>query len=75
MLKNYAIKRSEENLAKYPDIIKTFENSYEIVEKTYEKYKKHIGIERIINFLEMFDNLPEDFDYRVVIYLSRQNSR
>jgi hypothetical protein len=68
MLKNYAIKRSEENLAKYPDIIKTFENSYEIVEKTYEKYKKHIGIERIISFLKMFDNLPEDFDYRVVIY-------
>lgn len=39
MLKHYAIKKSKENLSKYPDIIKTFENSYEIVEKLMRSIK------------------------------------
>lgn len=64
----YAIKRSKNLLEKNQDIIHNFDNAYEIVSMSYEKYKKHTDFQRIIEFLILFDNLPEDFDYRTVIY-------
>lgn len=68
MLKYFAEKRAKELYSKYPSILMTEENAFEIVEKIYEKYNKHKPLERIIDFLIEFDNLPATFNYEVAIY-------
>lgn len=68
MIKCHAIKRSTNLLEQNPDIIRNFDNAYEIVSMTHKKYKKHIDFQRIIEFLILFDNLPDVFNYKTAIY-------
>ncbi len=68
MLRKFAEKRAKKLYNKYPSIIISEENAFDIVEKMHKKYNSHKSTERIIDFLIELDNLPKIFDYEVAIF-------